>query len=73
MPGWYGSRAAERNYPRSEVRGGGREKLPLPEARGGGREELHHTQDHGRQLRGAILHPRSGGCTGTAKPRGANP
>ena len=37
--------AAERGYPASEVRGGGREELPhapKPEARGGGREELSH-------------------------------
>ena len=33
---------AERSYPASEVRGGGREELPhalKPEARGGGRED----------------------------------
>ena len=35
--------AAERSYPASEVRDGGREELPhapTPEARGGGQEEL---------------------------------
>ena len=35
----------ERNYPTSEVRGGGWEELPhfpKPKARGGGREELCH-------------------------------
>ena len=34
--------AAERSYPTSEVRGGGREELPnapMPEAMGGGRED----------------------------------
>ena len=38
---------AERSYPPSEVRGGGREELPhspMPEARGGGREEQPHIQ-----------------------------
>ena len=39
--------AAERSYPASEVRGGGREELPharMPEARGSGREEQPHVQ-----------------------------
>ena len=38
---------AERSYPASEVRGGGREELPhapMPEAKGGGREEQPHVQ-----------------------------
>ena len=37
-----GQGAAERRYPASEVRGGGREEIPhtpTPEARGGGQEE----------------------------------
>ena len=37
----------ERNYPTSEVRGGGWEELPYaptPEARGGGREDQPHIQ-----------------------------
>ena len=37
--------AAERRYPASEVRGGGREEIPYapkPEARGSGQEELPH-------------------------------
>ena len=37
---------AERSYPTSEVRGGGREEIPhalKPEARGGGREDQPHT------------------------------
>ena len=41
--GW----VAERSYPASEVRGGGREELPhapMPEAKGGGREEQPHVQ-----------------------------
>ena len=36
---------AERRYPASEVRGGGREEIPYapkPEARGSGQEELPH-------------------------------
>ena len=39
--------AAERSYPASEVRGGGREELPhapKPKARGGGREDEPHIQ-----------------------------
>ena len=51
MPGCDGAGTAERSYPVSEVRGGGREELscvrgrgsgeepPTPEARAGGREE----------------------------------
>ena len=38
---------AQRTYPASEVRGGGREKLPdapTPEARGGGQEDQPHAQ-----------------------------
>ena len=38
---------AKRNYPTSEVRGGGREELPhapTPEATGGGWEEQPHVQ-----------------------------
>ena len=41
------SGAAERRYPASKVRGGGREELPYapkPETRGGGREEQPHVQ-----------------------------
>ena len=39
--------AAERSYPASEVRGGGREELPhtpKPEARGSGQEDQSHVQ-----------------------------
>ena len=42
----------KRNYPTSEVRGGGWEELPhapKPEARGNGREEQLHARDQGRQ------------------------
>ena len=38
---------AEKSYPTSEVRGGGREELPhtpTPKARGSGREEQAHVQ-----------------------------
>ena len=38
---------AEKSYPTSEVRGGGREELPhtpMPKARGSGREEQAHVQ-----------------------------
>ena len=46
MPDCDGAGMAERSYPTSEVRGGGREEIPhalKPEARGGGREDQPHT------------------------------
>ena len=48
--GWGGG-AAERRYPVSEVRGGGREEIPhalKPQARGGGREKLPHARGQGQ-------------------------
>ena len=45
MPGCDGAGTAERSYPTSEVRGGGREEIPhtlKSEARGGGQEEQPH-------------------------------
>ena len=56
VPGCDSAGAAERCYPRSEVRGGGREELP--DTRGQGRWPGEVTQL-----------PRSSGCTGTGKPR----
>ena len=41
------AKVAEKSYPTSEVRGGGREELPhtpTPKARGSGREEQAHVQ-----------------------------
>ena len=46
-----GGGAAERRYPVSEVRGGGREEIPhalKPQARGGGREKLPHARGQGQ-------------------------
>ena len=66
--------AAERRYPASEVRGGGREKLPhspKPEAKGGGREEQPHDQGQGRWPGGPTPRSRSRGCVGAGGPRGA--
>ena len=42
VPGCDGAGMAERSYPASEVRGGGREELPHVRGWGGGREELPH-------------------------------
>ena len=40
LPGWDVTGAAERSYLTSEVRGCGREELPMPEVRGSGWEGL---------------------------------
>ena len=45
--------------------------FPTPEVRGGGREELPLAGGQGPHLRGATLPPRSGCCAGTGGPRGA--
>ena len=45
MPDCDGTETAERSYPTSEVRRGGREEIPhalKPEARGGGQEDQPH-------------------------------
>ena len=42
VPGCDGAGMAERSYPASKVRGGGREELPHVRGWGGGREELPH-------------------------------
>ena len=45
MPDCDGAGTAERSYPTSEIRQGGREEIPhalKPEARGGGREDQPH-------------------------------
>ena len=47
MPGCNGTGTAERSYPSSEVRGGGREELP-------------RVRGQGRRLRGATPRPRPG-------------
>ena len=47
VPGCDGPETAERSYPTSEVRVGGREELPPSEARGGGREEPPCIRAHG--------------------------
>ena len=76
MPGFDGAGMAERSYPMSEVRGGGREEIPhapTPEAKGGCREEQPHARGQGRWLGGPTPHPRSRGCAGTGGPRGAIP
>ena len=60
---------AERSYPTSEVRGGGREEIPHVRGRGSGRECQAATAQE--QLRGATLRPRSGAEAGrTPCPRG---
>ena len=48
VPDCDGAGTAERSYPASEARGGGREELPhspKPEAQGGGREDQPHVQE----------------------------
>ena len=52
--------AAKRSYPTSEVRGSGREELP-------------NAPGQGRQLGGPTPRPKSGGCAGAGRPRGAIP
>ena len=44
MPGCVSTGAAERSYPTSKVRGGGREELPTAKVMGGSREEQPHVQ-----------------------------
>ena len=54
--------AAERRYPASKVRSGGREELPhapMPKAKGGGREKQPH--------------PRPGAVAGRTNPRSKEP
>ena len=80
-----GAGMAERSYPASEVRGGGREELPhapmpeargsgqkeqpTPEARGGSREEQPPPEARGGDERN---YP-DRGCAGAGGPRGAIP
>ena len=51
---------AERSYPVSEVRGGGREESP-------------RVRGQGQRLGGATPHPRSSGCMSIGGQRGATP
>ena len=55
MPGCVGIGAAEKSYPTSNVRGGGR-------------EELQHTQGQGQPPRQATPCPRSGAAAGRSNP-----
>ena len=62
--------AADRRYPASEVRGGGREELPhapKPKARGGSQEEQPTSEP-----RGGVKRP-GRGCADTGGPKGAIP
>ena len=43
----------------------------MSELRGGGQKQLPHSRGQGQRPRGAIPHPKSGGCTGAGGPRGA--
>ncbi|CAI9180857.1 unnamed protein product [Rangifer tarandus platyrhynchus] len=54
-PGYNSAGAAQRSFPTSEVRGGGREELP-------------HFQGQGRRARGATTHPRSGPAAERSNP-----
>ena len=72
-PGPRSGGAAERRYPASEVRGGDKRSYPASEARGGGWEELPHAQGQGRWPGGPTPGPRSPGCAGAGRPRGAIP
>ena len=78
--------AANRRYPASKVRGGGREELPhapKPEARGSRREELPHAPKPeargGSQEEQPTSEPRGGderpgrGCACAGGPKGAIP
>ena len=73
VPACDGAGTAERRYPASGGRGGGREEIPhalKPEARGSGREELPNAGGQGWQTGGPTpLH----GCAVIGGPRGAIP
>ena len=76
VPDCDGTGTAERSYPASEVRGGGREELPhapKPEAKGGGGEEQPQDSGQGQWPGGPTPRPGSPGCMGTGRPRGAIP
>ena len=60
VPGCDSPGGAERSYPTSKVRGGGR-------------KELSPAQGQGQGPGGATPWPRSSGCTGAGGPRGAIP
>ena len=47
--------------------------MPQARGRGSGREELPHAGGQGRWPRGPTPRPRSRGCTGAGRPRGAIP
>ena len=55
MPGCDGAGAAERSYPTSEVRGGGREEVP-------------HARGQGQRPGGATPRPRSGAVAERSNP-----
>ena len=69
MPGCDGTGTAERSYPASEVRGGGREETPQVQGQGGGREELPRIRGQWQRLGGATPNPRSGAVAGRRHPR----
>jgi len=80
VPGCDGAGAAERSYPRPEIRGCGREcqaamaqeqprGTTKTEARGGGWEELHHARGQGLQPGGTTTCPRPGAAAESARLR----
>ena len=73
VPGCDSAGAAERSYTRPRPGEMAGRSYPRPEARGGGREELPYTRGQGQRPRGAIPHPRSGGCAGPGGPKEASP
>ena len=61
MPGCDGAGTAERSYPVSEVRGGGREELSCVRGRGSGPEELLSVQSRGSRQEPPTPEARAGG------------
>ena len=86
MPDYDGAGTAERSYPASKVRGGGREEIPsvqdqgsnernypTSEARGGRWEELSHPAKPKARGSGREEQPWRTNPTGTGGPRGTIP
>ena len=76
VPGCNGAGTAERSYPVSEVRGGGRQELSRVRGQGqqlGGATPCPNARGQGRRPGGPTRRPRSRGCVGAGGPRGAIP
>ena len=75
VPDCDGAGTAERSYPASEVRRGGREEIPSLRVRGGGQEELPHAPTpEARAAAGrSNLRPRPGAVARRTNPTSKEP